>query len=63
MAECFLWRSVHHSGQHPFLPKSVVVFVPGAGQSTIGVFRISLVEPETVEPTVFQAQGVLNASQ
>jgi hypothetical protein len=25
-----------------------------AGQYTIGVFRISLVEPEEVEPTVFQ---------
>jgi hypothetical protein len=30
------------------------VFVPAAGQSTIGVFRISLVEPAAVEPTVFQ---------
>jgi hypothetical protein len=29
------------------------VFV-AAGQYTIGVFRISLVEPDAVEPTVFQ---------
>ena len=28
--------------------------LPAAGQYTIGVFRISLVEPEAVEPTVFQ---------
>ena len=28
--------------------------LPVAGQSTIGVFRISLVEPAEVEPTVFQ---------
>lgn len=27
---------------------------PPAGQYMIGVFRISLVEPEEVEPTVFQ---------
>ncbi|MEZ4860438.1 MAG: hypothetical protein R3C14_04000 [Caldilineaceae bacterium] len=30
---------------------------PAAGQYTIGVFRISLVEPEKVAPTVFQLQG------
>jgi hypothetical protein len=34
-----------------------------AGQYPIGVFRISLVEPEEVELTVFQVQGVLNSSQ
>ncbi len=28
--------------------------LPAAGQYTIGVFRISLVEPAAVEPTVFQ---------
>jgi hypothetical protein len=28
--------------------------LPAAGQSTIGVFRITLVEPAAVEPTVFQ---------
>ncbi|MEZ4737403.1 MAG: hypothetical protein R3E79_60780 [Caldilineaceae bacterium] len=28
--------------------------LPAAGQSTIGVFRISLVEPDEVKPTVFQ---------
>jgi hypothetical protein len=27
------------------------------GQSTTGVFRISLVEPDEVEPTVFQLKG------
>jgi hypothetical protein len=31
--------------------------LPVAGQYTIGVFRISLVEPEEVEPTVFQVKG------
>jgi len=30
--------------------------LPDTGQSTIGVFRISLVEPEAVKPTVFQLQ-------
>ena len=39
--------------------ESVVVFVPAEGQYTIGVFRISWVEPEAVEPTVFQVQGRL----
>jgi hypothetical protein len=29
-----------------------------ARQYPIGVFRISLVEPEEVEPTVFQLQGI-----
>ena len=33
--------------------------LPAAGQYTIGVFRISLVEPAAVEPTVFQVQGSL----
>ena len=28
--------------------------LPAAGQYTIGVFRINLVEPAEVEPTVFQ---------
>ena len=31
--------------------------LPAAGQYTIGVFRISLVEPAEVEPTVFQLRG------
>ncbi len=31
--------------------------LPVAGQYTIGVFRISLVEPEDAEPTVFQLKG------
>ena len=33
--------------------------LPDAGQYTIGVFRISLVEPAEVEPTVFQLKGTL----
>lgn len=33
--------------------------LPAPGQYTIGVFRISLVEPETVEPTVFQLKGTI----
>ncbi len=33
--------------------------LPEAGQYTIGVFRISLVEPAAVEPTVFQLMGSL----
>jgi len=33
--------------------------LPAAGQSTIGVFRISLVEPAAVEPTVFQLKGTI----
>jgi hypothetical protein len=28
------------------------------GQYPIGVFHISLVEPDEVEPTVFQLQGI-----
>jgi hypothetical protein len=35
--------------------------LPTAGKYTIGVFRISLVEPAQVEPTVFQLKGVLNS--
>ncbi len=31
--------------------------LPGAGQYTIGVFRISLVGLAAVEPTVFQLRG------
>jgi hypothetical protein len=31
--------------------------LPVAGQYTIGVFRIRLVEPAAVEPTVFQLKG------
>jgi hypothetical protein len=37
--------------------------LPAAGQSTIGVFRISLVEPAAVEPTVFQLQGNLTGPE
>jgi hypothetical protein len=33
--------------------------LPQAGQYTIGIFRISLVEPAQVEPTVFQIRGSL----
>jgi hypothetical protein len=33
--------------------------LPEAGQYTIGVFRISLVEPDEVEPTVFQLKGTI----
>jgi len=51
-----LGQSVHRSGKYPFLPSSGVVFVPAAERYTIGVFRISLVEPAAVEPTVFQLQ-------
>ncbi|MEZ4860436.1 MAG: hypothetical protein R3C14_03990 [Caldilineaceae bacterium] len=35
--------------------------LPAAGQYTIGVFRISLVEPDEVAPTVFQSKGSLVA--
>lgn len=35
------------------------VTLPTAGQYTIGVFRISLVEPDAVAPTVFQLRGSL----
>lgn len=35
--------------------------LPAAGQYTIGVFRISLVDPAAVEPAVFQVQGSLTA--
>jgi hypothetical protein len=34
--------------------------LPVARQSTVGVSCISLVEPATPKPTVFQVQGVLN---
>jgi hypothetical protein len=37
--------------------------LPTAGKYTIGVFRISLVEPAKVEPTVFQVQGELSPAQ
>ncbi|MEZ4862199.1 MAG: hypothetical protein R3C14_12860 [Caldilineaceae bacterium] len=36
---------------------STTFTLPTAGQYTIGVFRISLVEPDEVEPTVFQVKG------
>ena len=32
-----------------------------AGAYTIGVFRIALVEPEAVEPTVFRLRGAVGA--
>ena len=38
---------------------STTFTLPTAGTYTIGVFRISLVEPDAVEPTVFQLQGAL----
>jgi hypothetical protein len=49
----FLCRNLVDPATNPLLPKSVVVF---CGQSTLGVFRISL-----VEPTVFQVKGTLTA--
>ena len=36
---------------------------PEAGEYTISVFRISQVEPEEVEPTVFQLQGRLTVAE
>ena len=41
---------------HPFLYNFLRqhLLMPAAGQYTIGVFRINLVELEGVEPTVFQ---------
>ena len=42
---------------------SLIIFtLPTAGEYTIGVFRISLVEPAEVEPTVFQLRGSLTAN-
>ncbi len=35
--------------------------LPAAGAYTIGVFRIALVEPEAVEPTVFRLRGAVGA--
>jgi len=37
--------------------------LPKAGQYTIGIFRISLVEPAKAEPTLFQIKGVLNPTE
>ena len=37
--------------------------LPEAGQYTIGVFRISLVEPEEVQTTVFQLMGSLGVAE
>lgn len=36
--------------------------LPEAGEYTIGVFRISLVEPDEIEPTVFQLLGGITAN-
>ena len=33
--------------------------LPEAGEHLIGVFRIALVEPEEVEPTVFRLRGAV----
>jgi len=41
---------------------STTCTLPTAGQYTSGVFRISLIEPEEVAPTVFQLQGSLVAA-
>jgi hypothetical protein len=41
---------------------STTFTLPTAGEYTIGVFRISLVEPEDVEPTVFQLRGSLTTN-
>ena len=35
--------------------------LPEAGEYTIGVFRIALVEPDEVEPTVFRLRGAVGA--
>ncbi len=37
--------------------------LPIAGGYTIGVFRISLVEPAVVAPTVFQIKGIVVDSE
>jgi len=37
--------------------------LPAAGQYTIGVFRLSLVEPVQVELTVFQLKGTIADSR
>ena len=42
---------------------STTFTLPEAGEYTISVFRISLVEPEEVEPTVFQLQGRLTVAE
>ena len=42
---------------------STTFSLPEAGQYTIGIFRIGLVEPEAVEPTVFQLQGSLKVAE
>lgn len=42
---------------------STALMLPEAGEYTIGVFRISLVEPSELEPTVFQISGSLNADE
>ncbi len=35
--------------------------LPDSGAYTIGVFRIALVEPDEVEPTVFRLRGAVGA--
>lgn len=37
--------------------------LPEAGEYTIGIFRISLVEPAQAKPTLFQIKGVLNPAE
>lgn len=37
--------------------------LPEAGEYTIGIFRINLVEPAEAEPTLFQIKGVLNPAE
>ena len=37
--------------------------LPEAGEYTIGVFRISLVEPAQAKPTLFKIKGVLNPAE
>ncbi len=37
--------------------------LPEAGQYTIGIFRINLVEPTEAEPTLFQIKGALNSTE
>ncbi|MEZ4737397.1 MAG: hypothetical protein R3E79_60750 [Caldilineaceae bacterium] len=48
---------------NPFSGGGVRFTLPAAGQYTIGVFRISLVAPAKVEPSVFQVQGSLNPAE
>ncbi len=60
-----LWLVVLSENNEVFFQASLVTSellsttftLPDVGAYTIGVFRISLVEPDDVEPTVFQLRG------